>query len=124
MGIDYLPPPSRKNLFHPLVLWFCWRENINYNKKNIAFLLVEIRYTERFLLLLPCTCVLQPELINLYQTSSLLPGYLSIATSVSLSLLYLLFYNGHIKRFQVLGFLPFPYSSCTYSPLSVLWRAD
>jgi hypothetical protein len=29
-------------------------------------------YTERFLALLPCTCVLQPEFVCLYQTSSLL----------------------------------------------------
>jgi hypothetical protein len=38
--------------------------------------------------LLPCTCVLQPELIHLYQTSSLLPGHLPILTSVILRLLY------------------------------------
>jgi hypothetical protein len=65
-------------------------------------------YTERFLALLPCTCVLQPELIHLYQTSSLLPGHLPILTAVILRLLYYLLYSGHIKHFQVLGFLPFP----------------
>jgi hypothetical protein len=37
-------------------------------------------YTERFLALLPCTCILQPKLIHLYQTSSLLPGHLPIVT--------------------------------------------
>jgi hypothetical protein len=57
--------------------------------------------------LLPCTCVLQPELVPLYQTSSLLPGHLPIMTSVSLWLLYYLLYTGHIKHFQVLGFLSF-----------------
>jgi hypothetical protein len=56
---------SRQNLFCPL-LQFCWREDINNNKKGIAFLLVWDKdgYTERFLVLLPCTCVLQPELIR------------------------------------------------------------
>jgi hypothetical protein len=43
---------------------------------------------ERFVALLPCTCVLQPKLVHLYQTSSLLPGHLPIVTSVSLRLLY------------------------------------
>jgi hypothetical protein len=118
-----LPPPttSRQNLFHPLVLWFCWREDISDNKKDIAFLLVwdKDSYTERFLALLPCTCVLQPELIPLYQTASLLSGHLPIVASASLRLLYLLLYNGHINHIQVLGFLPFPYSSSTHSPLSV-----
>jgi hypothetical protein len=69
--------------------------------------------------LLLCTCVWQPELIHLYQISSLLPGHLPIVTSVSLRLLYLLLYSGHIKHFQVLGFLPFPYSSRTCSHLSM-----
>jgi hypothetical protein len=31
------------------------------------------RYTERFLVLLPCICVLQPTLVHFYQTSLLLP---------------------------------------------------
>jgi hypothetical protein len=69
------PPPSlphplasRQNLFCPL-LQFCWRENIRVNKKDIAFLLVwdKDSYTERFLALLPCTCVLQTELVHLYR---------------------------------------------------------
>jgi hypothetical protein len=36
------PPPaaSRQNLFHPLILQFCWRDNLRDNKKNIAILLV------------------------------------------------------------------------------------
>jgi hypothetical protein len=49
-------------------------------------------------------CVLQPKLIHLYQTSSLLPGHLPIVTSVTLRLLYSLLYSGHIKHVQVLGF--------------------
>jgi hypothetical protein len=44
------PPPSsfpiplafRQNLFWPLIQ-FCWREDISKNKKDIVFLLVEIR---------------------------------------------------------------------------------
>jgi hypothetical protein len=42
----------------------------------------------RFLVLLLCTCVLEPTLVHLYQTSSLLPGPLPIVASVSLRLLY------------------------------------
>jgi hypothetical protein len=60
-------PASRQNLFHPL-LQFCWRENMRDSKKDIAFLLAwdKDSYTERFLPLLPCTCVLQPQLFHLY----------------------------------------------------------
>jgi hypothetical protein len=67
--------------------------------------------------LLPCTCVLQPELVHLYQTSPLLPSHLPIVASVSLRLLYLLLYSGHIRHFQVLGFLPFPIPSVPILPL-------
>jgi hypothetical protein len=64
------PFASRQNMFCPL-LQFCWWEDISTNKKDVIFLLVwgKDSYTERFLALLPCTCVLQPELIHLYQTS-------------------------------------------------------
>jgi hypothetical protein len=87
-----LPPThltSRQNLFCPL-LQFCWSKDINNNKKDIGFLLVwdKDSYTERSLALLPCMYALQPELVHLYQTSSLLPGHLPIVTSVSLRLLY------------------------------------
>jgi hypothetical protein len=67
------PPPlprtcSTLNLFCPIVVRFCWRENISDNEKNIAFLLVwdKDSFTQRFLALLPCTCVLQPTLVPLY----------------------------------------------------------
>jgi hypothetical protein len=114
------PFASRQNLFCPL-LQFCWRENIIDNKKDIAFLLAWDKdgYIERFLALLPCICVLQPRLIHLYQTSSVLPGPLPIVASASLRLLYSLLYSEHIKHFQVLGFLTFLYSSHACSPLSV-----
>jgi hypothetical protein len=39
--------------------------------------------------------------------------------SASLRLLYSLLYSKHINHIQVLGFLPFPYSSRAHSPLSV-----
>jgi hypothetical protein len=114
-------PASRQNLFCFLVLWLCWRE-IRDNKKGIAFLLVWDKnnsYTERFLALLQCTCVLQPTLVHLYQTSSLLTSPIPIVTSVSLRLLYSLLYSKHTNHIQVLGFFPFPYSSSAHSPLSV-----
>jgi hypothetical protein len=57
--------------------------------------------TEKFL-------ALQPTLIHLYQTSSLIPDPLPTVASDSLRLLYLLLYSEHINHIQVLGFLPFP----------------
>jgi hypothetical protein len=45
----YIPTPtSRQNLFGPLVLQFCWTENMSDNKKDKEFFLVwdEDRYTE------------------------------------------------------------------------------
>jgi hypothetical protein len=74
-------------------------------------------YTERFLILLPCICVLQLVLIYLYQTSSLLLSPLPIVTSNCLRLLYSVLYSEHFNYIQVLGFLPFPMRS--QSPLSV-----
>jgi hypothetical protein len=69
--------------------------------------------------LLPCTCILQPELFHLYQTSSLLPSPFPIVASASIRLLYLLFYSEHINHIQVLGFLPFSYSFHACNPLSM-----
>jgi hypothetical protein len=71
---------------------------------------------ERFLALLPCTCVLKPTLVHLYQTSSLLPSPFPTVTSASLRLLL---HREHISHIQVLGFLPFPYSSHAHSLLSM-----
>jgi hypothetical protein len=67
--------------------------------------------------LLPWTCVFQPELVHLYQTSSLLPSHLPIVASVSLRLFYSFLYNGHIKHFQILGFWPFPIVLVRIPPL-------
>jgi hypothetical protein len=104
-----------------LLFWFCWRENIKDSKKDIAVLLVWDKncYTERFLALEPFTCVLWSTLVHFYQTSSLLPGPLPIMASANLRLLYLLLKGKHINHFQVLDFLPFPFSSSAHSPLSV-----
>jgi hypothetical protein len=86
------------------------RENIRDNKKDIVFLLVwgKDSYTERFLVLLPYTCILQPTMVHLYQTSSLIPGPLPIVASASLRLLYSPLCSEHINHIQVLGFLTFP----------------
>jgi hypothetical protein len=119
--LDHLHPPhptdSRQNLFSPLVLQFWWTENIRDNKNDIVIMLVWDKdgHIERFLVLLPCTCVL----VHLYQISSLLPGPLPIVASASLRLLYLLLYSEHINHIQVLGFLPFPHPSQAHSPLTV-----
>jgi hypothetical protein len=116
-----LPPASVQNLFYPLILPFCWRENIGGNKKDIVFLLLWDKddYTERFLVLLPCICVLQPTMVHLCQTSILLPSPLPIVASANLRLLYLLLNREHINHIEILDFLPFPYFSCAWSPLSV-----
>jgi hypothetical protein len=89
--------------------------------RNIVFLLVSDKdsYTERFLQLLLCLCILQPILVYLYQTSSLLPSPLPTVAPASLRLLYSPLYSEHINHIQVLRFLPFPCSSHTWSPLSV-----
>jgi hypothetical protein len=70
----------------------------------------ELHYTvamcaiEKFLALLPCTCVLQPKLVHLYHTFSLLPNPLPTVAFARLRLLYSLFYRKHINHIQVLSF--------------------
>jgi hypothetical protein len=76
-------------------------------------------YTERFLVLLPWTCVFQPTLVHFNPTSLLLFGPLPIVASANLRLLYLLLNREHINHIQVLGFLSFPYFSCVCSPFNV-----
>jgi hypothetical protein len=117
----YTLPHFWVDLFCPLVLCFCWRENIRYNKKDTAFLLVwdKDSYTQRSTELLPCTCVSQPSSVHLYQTPSLLPSSFPIVASASLKLLISLHYREHIKHIQLLGFFSFPYFFCTCSLLSV-----
>jgi hypothetical protein len=112
------PRLSGQNLFCPLVLWFCWRENIADNKKDTAFLLVwdKDSYTERFLVLLPCTCVLKPTLIHLYQTPSRLPCPLPIIGLCQFKIT-LSAHQGAHQPLSSFGFPTFPYSSCVCSPL-------
>jgi hypothetical protein len=62
--------------------------------------------------LLACTCALQPELVHLYQTSSLLPGHLSIVASV---ICYSTVVTSNTFKFEFPTFL---YSSCMHSSLS------
>jgi hypothetical protein len=119
------PPPSLPGRTCSILLFSNFvEEKTRDNMKGIAFLLIwdKDTYTERLSELLPCTCVLQPALVHLYQTSSLLPGHLPIMASASLRLLYFPTYSEkmwHISHIQVLGFFPFPYSSCAHSLLSV-----
>jgi hypothetical protein len=115
-------PPFWKNMFCPLVLWFCWRENIGDNKKDTEFLLVwdKDSYTERFLALFPCTYVLHSTLVHLCQTTSLLLGPLPILRCASLRLLSLLLYRKHISHIWGFCFLSLSYSSCACSPL-IVW---
>jgi hypothetical protein len=114
-------PLLLSRIISTLFLQLTWRENIVDNKKDKVFLLLwgKDSYTERFLVLLPCTCVLQHTLAHLYQTSLQLPGPLPIVASASWTLLYLLLYSKHNNNIQVLGFLPFPYTSSASSSLRV-----
>jgi hypothetical protein len=68
----------------------------------MAFLLVRDKdsYTQRFLVLFPYTCVLQPKLDHLYQTSPLLLSPLPIVASASLRLLLLGYLASHLLRGQ------------------------
>jgi hypothetical protein len=110
-----LPYASRQNLFLPLILQLCGRENIRDNKKDIVW--DKDSYTERFLVLLSCICVLQPILVHLYQTSSLLPGPLLTVASASLRLLYSLLYNEHINHIHVFKFPSLSlFLLCMFSP--------
>jgi hypothetical protein len=58
-------------------------------------------------------------MLHLSHTSSLLSGPFPIVASASLRILYSLLHIEHINHVQVLGFVTFPDSSCTCSPLSV-----
>jgi hypothetical protein len=110
------PDTSRQNLFCPLVLQFCRRQNI---KDNMKILLVweNDSYTGRFLVLLPCTCVLQPKLVHLYQTPSLLPSPLPIVAS-AVSDYYIHFYTMSTSAtYKFLVSFPFPIFPMCVLPL-------
>jgi hypothetical protein len=87
----------------------------------MTFLLVwdQDNYTGNFLMLFPCICVLQLQLIHLYQSSSLLPSPLLMVTPASLKFLYSFMYSKHTNLIQVFGFLPLPYPSTVQPPLSL-----
>jgi hypothetical protein len=106
-------PCPIQNLFCPLVLRFCRWKNIKDNKKNMVLLLVwdKDTYIGWFLVLFPHICVLEPKLVNLCHTSSLLPSPLPVVVLARLRLLYSLFYSEHINYIQVFGFLLLPYIS-------------
>jgi hypothetical protein len=79
----------------------------------MRFLLVwdKDHYTGNFLVLFPCTYVLKPQFINLFQSSSLLPSLLQMVALASLKFLYSFLYSEHINHIQVLHFLPLAYTS-------------
>jgi hypothetical protein len=70
--LDHLPLPTPHAVL-PSCIRFV-EEKAWDNKKDITFWLVwdKDNDVERFLVLFPCTCVLQPTLVHLCQTSSLL----------------------------------------------------
>jgi hypothetical protein len=110
----YLPPPSAPGRTCSTLLFSDFvEEKTKDNNKNMAFLLVwdKDNYTGLFLVLVPCIFILQPKLVHLYQSSSVLPSSIPIVASTSLRLRYLFLYSEHINLIQVFGFLPLPYLS-------------
>jgi hypothetical protein len=96
-------------------------EKTKDHKRNITFLLVwdKDSYTGSLLVLFPCICVLPPQLVHLFLSSSLLPNLLPMVSEASFRFLYSFLYREHINHIQVFYFLPLPYSSHAWSPLSV-----
>jgi hypothetical protein len=62
-----------------------------------------------FLVFFPCISILQPKLVHLYRTSSLLPSPLPTVASACLRLLYSVLYSKHYQ----------PHSSFWFSSLSL-----
>jgi hypothetical protein len=90
----------------------------------MVFLLIwdKNSYTGRFLVLFPCIDVLQPQVVHLYQSTSLSLSPLPIVALANLRLLYSFLYSEHISHMQVLGFLPLPYPYSAQPSLSVTLR--
>jgi hypothetical protein len=82
------------------------------NMKDIAFLLAwdKDSYTEILIIASMHRCITTCTGSSL----SLLSCHLPIVTSASIRLPYSLLWSENINLFQVLGFLSFPYSSCSY----------
>jgi hypothetical protein len=113
-------PTSSRTCSALLFSDFVGEKNIKDNKKNMQFLLVwdKDSYTGRFFVF-TCICVLQPILVHLYRTSSLLPSPLPIVALATLRWLYSFLYSENINHIQVFGLLPLPHPSCAWSHLSV-----
>jgi hypothetical protein len=115
-GANHSPPPWTEPVPHNFE-----EKNIKDKTRNMTFLLVwdKDSYAGSFLELFPCICVLQPQLIHLFQSSLLLPSLLPMVTLASLKFLYLFLYSKHMNHIQIFSFLPLPYLSLAQSPLSV-----
>jgi hypothetical protein len=74
-------------------------------------------YTGRFFVLFPCIYVLQPQLVQLYQSSALLPSPFLMVAPASLRFLYSFLYSEHINHIQP-HFLPLLYPSCSWPALA------
>jgi hypothetical protein len=121
----FVPPPpstlaSGKNLFHPFILWFCWRENIGDNKKDIAVLLVEIRTalqrdSEHCFHAQVCYTQIDSSLPDLFTTSQS-PSHSDLCHFKITLFTPLQWAHQTLSSF---GFPTFPYPSCMCSPLSV-----
>jgi hypothetical protein len=61
--------------------------------------------------------VLQLQLFNVFQSSSLVPSPLPMVAPDSLWFLYSFLYIEHINHIQVFGILPLPYPSMRSLPL-------
>jgi hypothetical protein len=66
--------------------------------------------------LFPGIYVLQPQLVHLYQSFSLLPSLLPMVALASLRFLYLFLYSEHIHIFKLSVSFPYPIPPCAASP--------
>jgi hypothetical protein len=107
------PPPLPhfwQNLFHPLILPFCWKENISDNKKDLSFLLVwdKDSYTE-----IPSVASMHMCISTI---GSSLPDLFTTCWSPS---------HSGLSQFKITIFAPLqwahqPHSSFRFSSLSVI----
>jgi hypothetical protein len=121
-----LPPISFKQVSFCPYHWFCWSKNICMIRKSAFASWVKDSYKERSLLLLSCTHVLRPMLVQLWLIFTLVPDpLLMITCPFKVSVLVPLEWD--IKRFHVLGLLLIPISlicalpfSCNPNPTTLL----
>jgi hypothetical protein len=114
-----LPPAPAPSLFWPFSPILLKRRHKQQWERQSIFASWDDSYTERFLALLPCTSVLQPKLIHLYLTFSLLPGHLPILTSRCFKFSVLAALQWGHQTLPSFGFPTYPHTSCMCSPLSV-----